>query len=104
MEPPIPFSSFEPYSHIRRAERSKSPLAESGDACIRIGEHMPAWSVMDLSSLQAAEQPFQYFNIYLLIYLFIYLLIMLSCLEPDERGGEGKRASTAAGGRGTARA
>ena len=100
MEPPIPFSSFEPYSHIRRAERPKSPLAESGDACIRIGEHMPARSVMDLSSLQAAEQPFQYFN----IYLFIDLLIMLSCLEPDERGGEGKRASTAAGGRGTARA
>jgi hypothetical protein len=100
MEPPIPFSSFEPYSHIRGAERSKSPLAESGDACIRIGEHMPAWSVMDLSSLQAAEHPFQYFN----IYLFIYLLIMLSCREPDERGGEGKRASTAAGGRGTARA
>jgi hypothetical protein len=66
---------------------------------IRIGEHMPAWSVMDLSSLQAAEQPFQYFN----IYLFIDLLIMLSCLEPDDRGGEGKRASTAAGGRGTAR-
>jgi len=81
---------------LRGARIKRSP--------IRIGEHMPAWSVMDLSSLQAAEQPFQYFNIYLLIYLFIYLLIMLSCLEPDERGGEGKRASTAAGGRGTARA
>jgi hypothetical protein len=76
MEPPIPFSSFEPYSHIRRAERSKSPLAESSDACIRIGEHIPAWSVMDLSSLQAAERPFQYFNIYLLIYLSIDYAIM----------------------------
>jgi hypothetical protein len=55
MKPPILFSGFGPYSRIRRAERTKSPVAESGDARIRIGEHMPTWSVMDLGSLQAAE-------------------------------------------------
>jgi len=50
---------------LRGARIKRSP--------IRIGEHMPAWSVMDLSSLQAAEQPFQYLIFkYIFIDIFIY--------------------------------